>query len=323
MIKIQLSKSLKLEIEKIFIEDARSDVGIFSVLQTADVKKLLQQEKYRKLYKFLYNTRGDVNEGNVELLLLADQQIMEKYIKLFGKYTGEDSKILQNKVFKYKEYCERKTLVEILRKIKVSVCPYCNRQYIFTVEKGRVRAQIDHFYPKSKYPYLAVSLYNMIPCCPICNQSKSSLDTAENPILFPFEEEMGNDVKFELKLKEKGDFAKVLQGVSDEFIIDINDSRATYDKRELVKRQIKRLHLEELYDEHRDYVQDILKSHYINTPARIFDLMKKYPKLLTSYDETKNLLYMVDIRQEYWGKRPLAKLTHDIDEQLRDGKIME
>ncbi len=53
--------------------------------------------------------------------------------------------------------------------LNIEVCPYCNRQYIFTVmvhkkgmHKGNkeciTRPEIDHYYPKSMYPYLSCNL---------------------------------------------------------------------------------------------------------------------------------------------------------------------
>ena len=35
----------------------------------------------------------------------------------------------------------------------------------------RVKPQIDHFLPKSDYPYLALNYYNLIPSCIPCNMS--------------------------------------------------------------------------------------------------------------------------------------------------------
>lgn len=66
---------------------------------------------------------------------------------------------------------------------------------------------------------------------------------------------------------------------------------------------------------------DIIKSKYINSPERIDELRNRFPMIFHSHDEVKNLLYMTDIRKESWGKRPLSKLTYDIDKQLESGKI--
>lgn len=55
----------------------------------------------------------------------------------------------------------------------IRVCPYCNRQYITPIysDRGKMRADIDHFLPKSKYPFFSMSLYNLVPVCKSCNQS--------------------------------------------------------------------------------------------------------------------------------------------------------
>ena len=67
----------------------------------------------------------------------------------------------------YTNFSNRKFGYQWAEKLGVTVCPYCNRSYIFTVKKdarnGKARPQYDHFFPKSIYPYLAVSMYNLIP----------------------------------------------------------------------------------------------------------------------------------------------------------------
>lgn len=64
-----------------------------------------------------------------------------------------------------------------IERVGIEVCPYCGRNYIYSVERPtisnphtRVKPQIDHFLPKSKYPYLALNYYNLVPSCPSCNQ---------------------------------------------------------------------------------------------------------------------------------------------------------
>jgi 5-methylcytosine-specific restriction endonuclease McrA len=64
---------------------------------------------------------------------------------------------------------------EFTRLLNIDVCPYCNRQYIFTINNGDGRPQIDHFYPQSDYPYLSCSIYNFIPSCPQCNLQKGDV----------------------------------------------------------------------------------------------------------------------------------------------------
>ena len=62
-------------------------------------------------------------------------------------------------------------------------CPYCNADMVYAFVKGtktterKVGSALDHFYPQSKYPFLALSLYNLIPACSRCNsQMKGAAD---------------------------------------------------------------------------------------------------------------------------------------------------
>lgn len=73
--------------------------------------------------------------------------------------------------------------------LKIHACVYCNAQYAVTLEdvkneKGQVKErvamyQLDHFMPKSKYPFLSTSFFNLQPCCANCNAHKS-----DKPSLF-------------------------------------------------------------------------------------------------------------------------------------------
>lgn len=55
---------------------------------------------------------------------------------------------------------------------KLLTCPYCNYNYSHTVFRdadGVLRPTIDHFYPKSLYPHLSLTLANLVPSCYSCN----------------------------------------------------------------------------------------------------------------------------------------------------------
>lgn len=84
------------------------------------------------------------------------------------------------------------------------LCPYCQQAFAFTVvgrhkpklgKKGKLgkpgkkrgfRPTLDHYYPKSLYPYLGLSLYNLVPACQACNSSlKSRADFYTHKHLHP------------------------------------------------------------------------------------------------------------------------------------------
>lgn len=319
MIRIYVNEEKKRKIENIFWQDAqKAKTGIINVLKDKAVIRIIKSN-HSKIYNRLYDPKTkEPDENEVKKLLFADRAELKQYIDEFGSYEGKMvlSEELVNQVFRYKNFSERQSAVKILRELDIYTCPYCNRQYIFTLKNGRVRPQFDHYYPKSLYPYLALSLNNLIPSCSICNQAKSLLDTVTTPILYPYEEEFGYDVKFNVEINKRENYARIMQGISDDFEIKV-----CAEGLDAVKNQMEKLHLNELYNEHKGYVQDILKSYYINPPERIQELYDKFGGLFSSKEEIRGLLYMTALDKASWGSRPLSKLTYDIDKQLEKKEI--
>lgn len=318
MIKVILNEEIKKKIEELYWEDIQnSETGLINILQKDESKELLRK-KYQFLYKIFYNSKGNVEKNKVKNFLLANRKKMICYMKKLGELGKKESDNLLKEIFRYDAWSKRKVAYEILREMNVEVCPYCNRQYVHTIKSRKVRSQFDHYYPKSKYPYLALSLYNMVPSCAVCNTAKSSLDTMKYPILYPYEEEFGHENKFVLDDKEVENFVGTWQGFSKDIVVDIDSTQSELGK--CVVRQKEELHLKELYNEHRNYIIDIIKSNYINTDIRIKELYNRHSDIFESESEIKGLLYMSKLEKEDWGKRTLAKLTYDIDQQLKKYK---
>jgi len=61
---------------------------------------------------------------------------------------------------------------EITKFLEIEVCPYCNQEEIPTIafEGAKTRPSLDHFYPKSKFPFLATTLSNLVPSGKRCNE---------------------------------------------------------------------------------------------------------------------------------------------------------
>jgi uncharacterized protein (TIGR02646 family) len=60
-------------------------------------------------------------------------------------------------------------------------CAYCEGN-----PTGTSYLEIDHFRPKSLYPKETFEWDNMIPSCHICNNTKSTHDTVNEPIINPY-----------------------------------------------------------------------------------------------------------------------------------------
>lgn len=328
MIKIELHDEQRAKIEELFLKDLVGDPSgskrrgrLIKRLDEKECRELLQDKskpELKPLCRYLYDRTGKPNAANVKALLLADRKHMESFMQQFGTYSKEITDDLLRIVFRYTNFSNRKVVSEILHEMKMPVCPYCNRLYITALRKKKVRPQLDHFFPKSKYPYLALSLYNLIPSCSVCNQAKSDLDSRRKPLLYPYEEEFGENVVFALELTGEDDFVKKITGCDPEISVRIHNLFPTSDLGKKADRQDAQLHLTELYNEHRDYVADILKNYYINTDARMEELLQQFPNIFRSKDEIRSLVFMSAISKDQWGKRPLSKLTYDILQELNN-----
>lgn len=315
MIKIQLDEDTKQDVMDVHWKDMRhKQTGLYKSLQDSSSMTVLKSRLcYKILYDYFYDLSGNVIEQNVKNLVLANGSRMKEYIAYLGKFNKIESDELQKNVFRYDNFAIRKSAYKILKKMKVNVCPYCNRQYTYTLENNSIRPQFDHFYPKSLYPYLAVSIFNLIPSCSICNQAKSSLDTYNEPILYPYEDEFGESAKFALDTND----IKSFLGIGENFELSINYSEMDSAVQDKIKKQNDVLHLERIYNMHKDYVCDITLNQYINSDDRINEILLKFPDLFDSKEDVLSVLHMNDIRRDNWGKRPLSKLTHDILKNIK------
>ncbi len=205
-----------------------------------------------------------------------------------------------------------------INELNIKVCPYCNRNYIFNflkANKKNATAQLDHFFDKGTYPYLAVSMYNLVPSCSTCNQRKS---TKKVDIFYPYLESFNDSVKF------KYDGIKSLSFFHNQKLDFFEDRRVMFhlepqenaDSKK-IENHIKVFNLEPLYEEHKDVVSELLQKRVIYSDSYIDELFKQYEGTL--FKNREDLLRLITcgyISDEEIGKRPLSKLIKDISQEL-------
>ena len=270
-----------------------------------DKKKFRVTSKIKKILVWLED------ENNLKKLIQFKPNelasLIENVYKKFPKshYKKESLNRIFYRIFIEAGYNEIDKL-KFIQNINLGSCPYCNRNYIFNInKKGSIKPEIDHLYPKSIYPYLAVSYFNLIPSCPTCNGfgAKEGKDTFYTyPISNPYELNE-NDFKFSIS-PESIDFFNVESKKYDfnSFEIELNGNKANL---EIFK-------LEELYKQHKDIVLELLikKAYY----------PKSYIEELKKFDFTEDEIYRYLLcnykKNEDLHKRPLSKLIKDISEEL-------
>ena len=251
---------------------------------------------------------------NLKKVILAKPRILNKIIKIVesdknlkrAKYQKEILYKILYRIFVDYGY-EKIDKLKFIQNINLGSCPYCNRNYIFTVnKKGSIKPEIDHFYPKSLYPYLACSYFNLIPSCPTCNGfgAKEAKDTFRSyPISNPYNKK---DINFKFTIiLNKVDFIDNVkkEGYNfDSFDINISGNSANI---ELFK-------LKELYKQHKYIVLELLvkKAYYPNS------YIKELSKFGFSEDEIYRYLFSNYKQDKDLHKRPLSKLIKDISSEL-------
>lgn len=205
--------------------------------------------------------------------------------------------------------CDKKnySAYGLIDRLGITVCPYCNRNYIYNItEKGLRTSQLDHLYNKDKYPFLAMSFYNLIPSCAICNKLKGDQDN----VLSPYDNSYSLQDMHHFEVEAKGP----------EFIHKINDLTVKLKvDNAAFETNATRFELKNLYEGHADVAQEILKKKFIYTDEYIDQLFTQYEgTLFSTRDELVGLILGNYINDEDLHKRPLAKLTQDIWREVND-----
>lgn len=215
---------------------------------------------------------------------------------------------------------------KLLSSLNVDCCPYCNRQYITTYKNvSRIRystADLDHFYPRTRYPLFALSLFNFVPSCQICN-SRMKLDKAEE-CLYPYEESFGNDAFFTVST-DKGDKKthEYYQELLYSFMgreaynlpIKIKNNAKDAELSKRINKSIEIFKLNEVYQAHQEYVRELLIKQRIYDEGAYLNMLKEqFGKLGLQFAESELEVFLYGFRwdDEDHHTRPLSKLTYDL-----------
>jgi len=234
-----------------------------------------------------------------KLLLAGPQQVHELFstIKDIQKqkgYADDNYGAMLLEIFNY-EKC-RAIIQKTLKQLEWSGCPYCNRNFItgFTnTNATQVTFQMDHFFPKSKFPYLALSIYNLIPSCPTCNatiKKDAVIDT-----LVPYD--------------PRYDFDKKVRFVERGGEIDIEELQ----KPEEYQTFVSVMCTLSIYTQHTMVLEDLQKKMRNYAPSWI---EKIEATGLMTRQQIMNDLFQGYVNPSELESIPLAKLRKDLAEDL-------
>lgn len=255
---------------------------------------------------------------NLDYILVCPPEKLEKLVLITNKYFN--CLLKKNKfnsdlfnAFNYEGYRENK-LIDLACFLNVKSCPYCNMSYTLFAENGKhykymvTKFQFDHFYDKQEYPFLSMSLYNLIPSCAVCNQNKSRtrLSLRFHPYLYVIHEQ------FNFKLEDK---LSLLYGAKkDKLNLTLELGRYANAKKTELDNFDNLFDIKLRYTRHKDIVQEVFDKAYLEryySDSRFFAFMED--KFKNEY--LRRLMYGSYMDESEIEKRPMSKFIQDIRKQ--------
>ena len=258
---------------------------------------------------------------NLQCILLADPQKLERYTKCSDSKFKNILKNKKNKATKFNkailkafnyEGFRKNILITLTEKLNIKTCPYCNMHYTLFAENGKsyskklTKFQFDHFFDKADYPFLSMSLYNLIPSCAVCNQGKSKGKISLK--FHPYYSDIASQFKFRVE-----DPLPLLCGGKDRIEIKLETDFTSKKDVDEFNEFNNMFNIQTLYRRHRDVVQEVFDKAYMETYYYSGSFLKFLNTKQKDYFE--RLLYGTYLSATEIEKRPMSKFIQDIREQ--------
>ncbi|MGA1939261.1 hypothetical protein [Arcobacter sp. YIC-310] len=268
----------------------------YDSINIENIKDKLNDRKYKKI------------TDNLELLIKADLSEIKSKLNLCDSYSFEEKKEIKN-AFNYSNHRQNEKFMEYFKKLDIKSCPFCNNNYVYFYKKDSDKyntiATLEHYYPKSKYPHLSLSFYNLIPSCNTCNSKFKGNDSHEGNILHPYFEDFNEKVKFSIDVNA----LPVDKDIELEVNLHTDDTRSV--------KTIDRFQLKEVYSEHNDIAKEIWNKAQVYNESRIEELYESFFKNLNyTKEDVKNMAFCNYLNKDDINKRNHSKLTQDILKQF-------
>lgn len=244
------------------------------------------------------------------------QTIIDDYDKFSSLFTDKKYKGYLE-LFGYSRLRNLKMMYIFALDLGIKTCPYCNNHYTLTIKKSKkANLHFDHFYSKSKYPFLSLSFYNLIPCCAVCNVTKSFKDFDTKDYIHPYLDSLID--KFEVETDSKSIIDMILKGNKklDNIKLSLTPKKG-YEN--IIKKHDAAFNLIEIYNEHKDIVFEIYSKQYVYTDSFIKSLKNSFSGKFSDSEIDRFILGNYTLPEET-NNRPLTKMMQDIHKEAKKNR---
>lgn len=188
--------------------------------------------------------------------------------------------------------------VFLVRQTGITVCPYCNRDYINCRSEKLAGAQLDHFFPRSQYPIFSVCLYNLVPVCGNCNHIKRD---GTQEFASPFDEEIDweHDIQFSYEP------------------LDLDRRKIVIHAKGAIKNNIDIMHIETAYQIHDMEVNELLDKAEKYSRTQLEEYENVFAEMGLSKQELKQMVFGKEITEDDIRKKPLGRMLRDLERELK------
>jgi hypothetical protein len=255
-----------------------------------------------------------LNGDNLRRLIIASPENLPSLIAgislsypSFIVPNSDENLILRNVFISHGYEHQEFDKLEFIKRINIDTCPYCNRNYIYYLSKaGKIKPQIDHFYPTNIYPFLALTFYNLIPSCQTCNGfgAKEGNDPLLVNLVNPYLIENHN-FKFTYKINH----INFLNPLHDKNSVEVRFRHQLSGHTNIFK-------LDKLYQQHSDHVLELVIKSKVEYSNKYRTYLHSYKGLNFNDDEIDRMILGNYSKEDEIHKRPLAKMYQDIGIEL-------
>lgn len=244
--------------------------------------------------------------------VVLDKELVYK-IQKGGKHPGKKKKKFWELVVGIMQYEKdvRPLMIPIIEGLGIKACVYCNVQYALTINHSKGLFELDHRHPKSKYPFLCTSFYNLQPSCPSCNHGKKAttadfgLYTTDQTQLKPFHLLTNPQIYFRNRRLDQNRISvhMVASDVNDKSLVNLALSHQ------------KDFDIDATYRELTDVAEETMWRcrAYDDTYKELF--LREFPELYEK--ESLHRFIFGTYSEGNVHVRPLTKLIRDIEEDMR------
>lgn len=311
--------------------NTKVDITQVNSLLKSRSNRIIKNSNSLNTFKTYYNFFLLVKR-NIEIIISGNPLVLDQLLKSnkFNIQGQPEIKGSLEKGFSYETFTgvgfqlnnkNKWNNYSLTSRLNLSVCPYCNRNWINTVLEGKTKKksgkitnpQLDHFLSKEKYPLFRLSFFNLIPSCETCNvRLKGSEEFNIKEYLHPYLEGFPKNVFFNTTPLSLG----ALQGFDNDYRVELDLDSCDLELKKKIERNLETFKIKEIYKEHGDIIADVYLKKFYYGDKYLEVLKVQFDNLPKNNAELYRLAFGNYLNEYDFKNRPFSKLTKDVARQL-------